>query len=99
MYIAGMVIVGRDKLAAFTKRHSDSRQWIAAWMVEVESAIWKRLTDVKQRYPKASILSNNRVIFDVRGNRYRMLTQIAFGLGRIAILRVGTHAEYDKWDL
>jgi len=94
-----MVIVGRDKLASFTKRHSDARRSIAAWIGEAEEANWKSIADLKRRYPNASVLSNNRLIFDIKGNRYRMLTQITFDLGRIVILRIGTHAEYDKWNL
>jgi mRNA interferase HigB len=94
-----MVVFGRDKLASFTRKHADARRWIAAWLIEVEDASWKRMADVKRRYPKASILSDNRVVFDVKGNRYRMLTQISFDFGRVAVLRIGTHADYDEWDL
>lgn len=57
------------------------------------------MADVTRRYPRASILSGNRVVFDVKGNRYRMLTQIAFGVGRVVVLKIGTHAEYDRWRL
>jgi mRNA interferase HigB len=94
-----MVIAGREKLRKFTRKHGDARGPIAAWLREVEAARWRGMAPIKARYPKASVLSDNRVVFDIKGNRYRLLTQIAFNAQRVVILRVGTHAEYDRWKL
>ena len=94
-----MVIAGRDKLQNLAKKHGDARGPLGAWIREVEAAAWRRMADVKARYPNASILSGNRVVFEIKGNRYRVLAQIAFGTQRVAILRAGTHAEYDRWNL
>jgi mRNA interferase HigB len=94
-----VVIAGRDKLAAFTKRHADARGWIASWIDDVSREAWLDMADVTRRYPSASILSGNRVVFNVKGNRYRMLTRVMLGVGTITVLRIGTHAEYDRWKL
>ena len=94
-----MVIAGRDKLQKLAKKHGDARGPLGAWIREAEAAAWRRMASVKARYPNASILSGNRVVFDIKGNRYRVLAQIAFGTQRVAILRAGTHVEYDRWNL
>jgi mRNA interferase HigB len=54
---------------------------------------------VTKRYATASILGENRVVFNLKGNSYRLLVRIAYRLGKIIVLRAGTHAEYDPWDL
>jgi len=94
-----VVIAGRDRLWKLAKKHGDARGPLAAWMREVEAASWRRMADVKARFPRASILSDNRVVFDIKGNRYRVLVQIAFSTQRVVVLRAGTHAEYDRWNL
>jgi mRNA interferase HigB len=78
-----MVIAGRDKLQKLAKKHGDARGPLGAWIREVEAAAWRRMADVKARYPNASILSGNRVVFEIKGNRYRVLAQIAFGTQRV----------------
>jgi mRNA interferase HigB len=94
-----VVIAGRDRLQKLAKKHGDARSPLGAWIREVEAARWQRMADVKARYPKASILSDNRVVFDIKGKRYRVPAQIAFRTQRVVILRAGTHAEYDRWKL
>jgi len=92
-----MVVVGRDKIDAFMRMHADSRKWFEAWLAEAEHANWKSPVELKAAYPKASILPQNRVIFDVKGNDYRMEVAIAYKTGHLAIVRIGTHKEYDSW--
>jgi len=95
-----MRVVGTDKLDAFAKKHSDSRNWLAIWLAEVQEAQWKTPGDMKKQYPKASILSDDKgVIFDVKGNDYRMHVKIDFRLGVVLVVKLGTHAEYDRWAL
>jgi mRNA interferase HigB len=92
-----MVLVGREKIVEFMRMHADSRKWFEAWLADVEEARWRTPIDVKMAYPKASILARNRVIFDVKGNDYRMEVVIAYKTGHLAIVRIGTHRDYDSW--
>jgi mRNA interferase HigB len=91
-----MRLVGRDKLDEFCGAHADARPWIANWIADSEVARWMGTQDVKRSYATASFLPDNRVIFNVKGNRYRLEVQIAYGAGVVVILWIGTHAEYTK---
>lgn len=92
-----MKIVGRLKLEAFKEEHPDAGSQIDSWVAEVEEAQWRTPLDVKQRYGSASILNDNHVVFNVKGNRYRLKVQIAYKIGVVLIKDVGTHQEYMTW--
>ena len=77
--------------------HTDTREWITAWVAEVEAATWKTPQDIKNRYSSASFLPNRIVIFNVKGNSYRLAVQVAFNVGVVMVKKIGTHAEYDRW--
>jgi mRNA interferase HigB len=89
-------LVGQDKLAAFCQRHPDASAWIATWRQEVLLSTWRSPVDVKARYNSASFLSGNTVIFNVKGNHYRLEVKVAYQTSTVVITWVGTHAEYDK---
>ena len=91
-----MWIVGRNKLDEFCRAHSDSRDWIRNWIADTSSATWQTPQDVKLRYASASFPATNRVIFNVKGNRYRMEVQVAYHTGVVVVEWIGTHAEYTK---
>lgn len=91
-----MKVIGLGLLSAFCDAHADCRKWIANWIADVKHCSWANTHDVKARYPTASLLADNVVIFNVRGNIYRLETQIAFGIGVVSVKWIGTHAEYDK---
>ena len=91
-----MRIISKSSLRAFWERHVDAREPLLAWYREVEKADWDTPTEVTGRYPNASILAGNRVVFNIKGNAYRLVVKINYP-GRIVYLRfVGTHAEYDR---
>ena len=92
-----MRLVGRQVLTAFLERHGDARGAIGTWVAEVEAATWKGPADIKVRYPSASFLSNNEVIFNIKGNKYRLKVLVAYATQLVAVQKVGTHAEYDRW--
>lgn len=94
-----MTLVGQDKIDQFIKRHAQARKPMQAWVAEVNSAHWRTSQDIKNRYRAADFFKDNRVIFDVKGNSYRILVKIAYRAGVVLVERVGTHAEYDKWRL
>ena len=81
------------------EKHSDARNATKAWLREIENAEWKTGMDIKRRYPSASFLSGNKVIFNIRGNYYRFLVVVVYRLGQVIIKFTGTHAEYDKLKL
>jgi mRNA interferase HigB len=91
-----MRLVGREKLKQFSASHTDARDWISGWVAEVEIASWKMPQDVKDRYRIVSFLEQNKVIFNVKGNRYRLEVRIAYKSGVVTVDWIGTHAEYSK---
>lgn len=91
-----MRIVGRDKLDEFVGAHADARSWIENWLADAEAARWQTPQDLKRSYASASFLADNVVIFNVKGNRYRLEVQIAYKTGVVVVRWVGTHAEYTK---
>jgi mRNA interferase HigB len=92
-------VVGRQLVEDFCKQHPDASGRMNAWLVEAERAEWKTPTDVKARYQSASFLAENKVVFNIGGNRFRILAKVAYRLQIVLIERVGTHEEYDSWDL
>jgi mRNA interferase HigB len=95
-WLAVMRVVGREKLATFCKAHGDARKWIANWLSETEAAHWESPQAIKVRYPSASFLAENAVIFNVKGNAFRLEVVVAYRASVVQILWVGTHAQYDR---
>ena len=91
-----MIIFGLEKLLAFSQKHSDAKGALARWIERVESAKWRTPQDIKNEYRSADFLSGNRVIFNIKGNNYRLLVQVLFRDDGVIVEWVGTHAEYDK---
>lgn len=91
-----MVIVGRETLDEFCGDHADARLWITNWIADVEARHWQKPQDVKDSYASASFLANNIVIFNVKGNHYRLEVQVAYKIGLVVVRWAGTHAEYTK---
>ena len=94
-----MKLLGRQILYTFKEEHADARSRIESWEAEVEEAQWSTPADLKRRYPKASFLKNQHVVFDISWNRYRLLVQITYKSGVVLIKKIGTHKEYDTWKI
>lgn len=94
-----MRVLGRDKLEAFKREHPAARGPLIAWEAEVRAAQWGKWADIKAAFPSASWLENGRVVFDIKGNDFRLVAQVHFRFGQVIVERVGTHAEYSKWQL
>lgn len=92
-----MKIIGREKLYEFKKKHSDAVSQIDAWEAETENAEWETSQDIKRRYASASFLADNHVIFNIKGNSYRLKIQVSYKTKIVIIKNVGTHSEYMKW--
>jgi mRNA interferase HigB len=88
-------IFDRQRLDRFCTKHADARRWIEIWLGDVESARWASPHDIRDRYPSASFLGKGIVIFNVKGNAYRLEISVAYTTGIVAIEWAGTHAEYE----
>lgn len=91
-----MQIAGRDRLDTFVRAHSDARSWIENWIADVEAARWRTPQDIRRNYASASFLADNIVIFNVKGNHYRMEVRVAYKTRIVVVRWTGTHAEYSK---
>lgn len=91
-----MRIVSKKILREFWEVHSDSEQQLKAWFQETSNAEWRNPSDIKVKYPSASILPDSRVVFNIKGNIYRLIVRINYEYGMIWIRFIGTHAMYDK---
>ena len=91
-----MRIFNRSTVRAFADAHADARRALFAWFAEVERTNWTGPDDVKTAYPWASFLSGDRVVSNVKGNKYRVVVAVKYELFAVYIRFIGTHAEYDK---
>ena len=91
-----MEILGKGKLEQFRRKHPYSRKALTRWIADVEREDWQTPQDIKAVYQSADFLAGNRVIFNIRGNHFRLIAVVVYAAGRLIIEWVGTHAEYDK---
>ena len=91
-----MRIIARRTLREFWERHPDSRQALQAWYHDVKRTVWKAPEDIKAIYRNASILGNNRAVFNIKGNHYRVVVTIRYKNGIVYIRFLGLHKDYDK---
>lgn len=94
-----MRILSRPTLEVFWKSHPQAEQPLKAWYDEARQANWSTPQDIKNQYASASFVGNNRVVFNIKGNDYRLVTAIAYEYQAVYIKFVGTHAEYDRIDV
>ncbi len=93
-----MRVIAVKALQQFWKTHADVEQSLKAWYKEAVEADWQELNDIKKRYPSADILPGNRVVFNIKGNQYRLIVKIHYNRSIVFVRFIGTHAEYDKID-
>ena len=93
-----MRVLAKKTLREFWENHADCEEQLKAWYEEAEAAEWKSPRDIKGEYATASFLADNRVVFNIKGNRYRLVVKIYYDFGKVFIRFIGTHAEYDKID-
>ena len=90
-----MKVIGRKKLEDFCKRRPDAEKSLKAWHGEVKYAIWKTPHEVKKTYGTATILRNSRVVFNICGNKYRLIAAINYDFQIVCVRFIGTHKDYD----
>ncbi|ATC65595.1 addiction module toxin RelE [Nibricoccus aquaticus] len=93
-----MRIISRKTLKDFWVKHASAAQPLQAWFHETKASEWKSFSDIKARYRSADHLPGNSVVFNIKGNSYRLIVHIHFNTGIVFIRFVGTHAECDKID-
>lgn len=93
-----MRAIARKTLKDFWEKHADAEQPLKAWFHETKTARWKSFIAVKARYQSADALPGNRVVFNIKGNTYRLIVHIHYNTGIAFIRFLGTHAEYDRID-
>lgn len=93
-----MRVIYKKVLREFWEKYNDAEEPLKTWYKEGIKAVWSSPNDIKNEYAKASILKNNRVIFNICGNRYRLIIKLNYDRGWVFIRFIGTHSDYDKID-
>ena len=93
-----MRVVAVSTLRAFWRRFPGAEQPLKAWYEEAKSAAWTQPAEIKAQYRSASVLKNRRVVFNIKGNDYRLIVAVAYKLQIVYVKFVGTHKEYDAVD-
>lgn len=91
-----MRVISKRTLQEFWSSHPDAMSPLAGWYAEAMKASWQCPQDIKSQYQAASFLRDNRVVFNIGGNKYRLIVKINYPYSTVYIRFVGTHAEYDK---
>jgi mRNA interferase HigB len=99
-----MIVIGTGLVESYFAKHAGhkgikaARSQFEAWIDIVSRAQWRNPEDVKTAYPKASILKASRVVFNIKGNDYRLIAAVQYRAGAVAIRFFGTHSDYDRID-
>jgi len=89
-------VIAKKILREFWGKHNDCEQQLKAWFQEASKAKWTTPNEIKSEYTSASIVGNDRFVFNIKGNAYRLIVKINFDYQMVWIRFMGTHAEYDK---
>lgn len=91
-----MVIIAKSTIVKFIKRHPDSEIPLLNWYLKTKESDWRKYTDIKQVFRSTDVTQNQLYIFNIGGNKYRLIARIIFKARTVYIRFIGTHAEYDK---
>jgi mRNA interferase HigB len=93
-----MRVIAKKILRDFWQKHADSEDQLKTWYREATKAIWKSPMEIKDQYANSSILKSGRMVFNICGNRYRLIVDINYVRQWVFIRFIGTHTDYDKVD-
>jgi mRNA interferase HigB len=93
-----MRLIALKTLREFWVKHGNAEQPLRAWADEVRQAQWAKPADIKKQFASASILKSRRVVFNIKGNEYRVVVAVAYRFQAVYVKFVGTRTEYDKVD-
>lgn len=91
-----MNVISRRPLIEFWGKHPKAEAPLRAWYALVEKSDWANTSDIRATFNSADFVGDNRVVFNIGGNNYRIVAHIAYKHKRVLIKFVGTHSEYDK---
>lgn len=91
-----MRVIAKKMLREFWEKHNDCEQQLKAWFQEASKAEWTNPNKIKTEYTSASIIGNDRIVFNIQGNSYRLIVKLNFDYQMVWIRLIGTHSEYDK---
>jgi mRNA interferase HigB len=91
-------VIAKKILRNFWIKHNDCESQLKSWFHEAQKANWKNPNEIKKEFPSASILQDNRVVFNIKGNSYRLIVKINYDYKILWIRFIGTHKQYDKID-
>ncbi len=94
-----MRIIAVKTLRLYATKKTEAEQSLFSWYHEAEKANWKNHNDLKQQFANASVINNKRVVFNIHGNKYRLVVDVEYYLQIIFIIWIGTHKEYDNIDV
>jgi mRNA interferase HigB len=94
-----MRVIARNTLRTFWSKHADAMGALQAWFAEASHGTWRSMADIKRRYATASIIDSERAVFNIAGNKYRLVVKVWFPGQTIWIKFVGTHKSYDDLDV
>ncbi|WP_306535652.1 type II toxin-antitoxin system HigB family toxin [Geobacter sp.] len=94
-----MRVVAKRTLREFWERFPDAEDALKTWYAEAEAAAWQNPAEIKSQYRSASILKDSRVVFNICGNKYRLVVKISYKNAVVLIRFIGTHREYDATDV
>lgn len=94
-----MVVISRKKLTEFSLIHADAGEAFLKWYYETKLADWKNFNEVKSSFNSVDLVGNDRYVFNIKGNKYRLVALIHFNIRTVYIKFIGTHKEYDKIDV
>ncbi len=98
-YLHSMRIIARNTLRDFWKKHADAEGPLRAWFAEANRSAWRSMADIKKDYGTASIIDSERVVFNVGGNKFRLVAKIWFPGKTVWVKFIGTHEAYDRLDV
>jgi mRNA interferase HigB len=93
-----MRILAKSTLKAFYKKQNyiDSKAQLEAWHYEISKSVFKNANEIKEKYRSASVVGDNKIVFNICGNKYRLIVKINYFAGIVFIKFIGTHKAYDK---
>lgn len=90
-----MRIIAKSTLRVYWEEHKETEQSLLSWYKVVSQAKWQNFNEVKQKFRTCKIIGNDRIVFKIKGNNYRLIVRVSFENQLVWIRLIGTHSEYD----
>jgi len=91
-----MIVTNKDILDKYSRKHVIVRNPVEKWIEDVTAAQWTSLNDLRISFPSADYVGNGRIVFNIKGNDYRLIVIVLYVINVVEVRWIGTHAEYDK---